>query len=170
MTPDITILKLQIIATTFMGADYFIPNKYRDIANEYVNDYFSGVQNRIDNNINLGIEHIKKNYKYLLTGALYLFFVYVVNITKNKLYKNGTIDNTAFEILMLATLPFMVIGYLRIFKIMMDVFIPVGIASILRSITTFVTKSPKGPIAAIGMIFLMLSFYLRYRNITTIGL
>lgn len=161
MTPEqsLLIMKWQFAAAILMGLDYFIPDSFREKANAYVKNYFQGMQERVDTNI----KHAFSEFK----GKLFRILISLVQITIGVgLFAVGRhIGENSIWLLIGALLVagfFIIAGFNFAFTAVFDFLTSLGIAAPFRFLTTFLVCSPKGPIAAIGFICLMVSFYLRY--------
>lgn len=161
MTPEqnLLVMKWQFAATILMGLDYFISDSFRSKANLYVKNYFRGVQERIDADVVQAFSEFK--------GKVFQFFVSLIQIIIGfGLFCFGLgIDGELIWLLvgvLLTAVFFIVSGLSFAFDSVFDLLAKLGIAAPFRFITTFLVGSPKGPIAAIGFICLMISFYLRY--------
>lgn len=162
MTPDqqLLILKLQIAASILMGLDYFMPESWREKANDKAKAYFFGVQSRADSNITTAWEYFKSKTAKIVASALMLSLSY------GMLYFQSLpilVENPVFlSLYSIAALLLFAVGFLTLFNILMDILLPVSLGGLFRAVTTFILGSPKGPLAAIGFICLCISFGLRY--------
>lgn len=161
MTPEQTLLviKWQFLATALMGLDYFISDNFREKANAYIKNYFQGVQHRVDADVIKAFSEFKGKIFHVFFSLIQIaigvgFFAVSRYIDENLL------------LLLIATLIlsafFIVAGFNFAFNVFFNLLTQLGIAAPFRFITTFLVGSPKGPIAAIGFLCLMISFYLRY--------
>ncbi|MRJ44857.1 hypothetical protein KF946_00955 [Idiomarina loihiensis] len=165
MTPDqqLIILKLQIAASILMGLDYFMPESWREKANEKAKAYFSGVQSRIDSDITSAWEYIKSKVAKIITAVVMLGLAFLMLYFKSLPI---IVESPVFlSLWSIAPLLLFTGGFLTLFSIFMDILLPVGLGGLFRALTTFILGSPKGPLAAIGFICLCLSFFLRYNYI-----
>ncbi|WP_421221203.1 hypothetical protein [Aeromonas enteropelogenes] len=161
MTPEqnLLIIKWQFAATILMGLDYFISDSFREKANAYVKSYFQGMQERVDADVKLAFSAFKGKLFHVLISIIQIaigvgFFVLSRYIDENSIWLLiGTLIVAGF---------FIVAGFNFAFNSVFDLLTKLGMAAPFRFLTTFLVGSPKGPIAAIGFICLMISFYLRY--------
>ncbi|MGR5392553.1 hypothetical protein [Vibrio alginolyticus] len=161
MTPEQTLLviKWQFAATVLMGLDYFISDRFREKANTYVRNYFQGIQERVDADVVLAFSEFK--------GKLFHFFLslFQIGIGGGLFVLSRYIDENSLLLLvgiLIIAVFFIIAGFNFAFSAVFNLLVKLGIAGPFRFLTTFLVGSPKGPIAAIGFICLMISFYLRY--------
>ena len=161
MTPDqnLLIIKWQFAATILMGLDYFISDSFREKANAYVKSYFQGMQKRVDADVAQAFSEFK--------GKLFHVFISLAQIAigVGVFLLSRYIDENSIWLLIGALLIagfFIIAGFNFAFTTIFDLLTKLGIAAPFRLLTTFLVGSPKGPIAAIGFICLLTSFYLRY--------
>lgn len=161
MTPEqnLLIMKWQFAATILMGLDYFISDSFREKANAYVRSYFQGMQERVDADVKQAFSEFKGKLFHVLISIIQIaigvgLFVLSRHIDENLIWLLiGTLLVAGF---------FIIAGFNFAFTTVFDLLTKLGIAAPFRFLTTFLVGSPKGPIAAIGFICLMISFYLRY--------
>nr|WP_278995729.1 hypothetical protein [Plesiomonas shigelloides] len=161
MTPEqnLLIIKWQFAATLLMGLDYFISDSFREKANAYIKSYFQGMQERIDVDVKLAFSAFK--------GKLFhvLFSIIQIAIGVGLVVLSRHIEENSIWLLIVALIVagfFIVAGFNFAFNTVFALLSKLGIAAPFKLLTIYLVGSPKGPIAAIGFIFLMISFYLRY--------
>jgi CBS-domain-containing membrane protein len=153
------ILQLQFFAALFMGVDYFMPDSWRAKINEHVSMYVSGVQGRVDEDLISAWQHVKHNSTKIFVAIFSLTACYLIAaLTKTPLLQEYQILNS---LLVIAVALLFTAGFLTLFKIIVDLLVPVGFGGSLRLFTSFILGSPKGPLAAIGFTILMVSFLVR---------
>jgi hypothetical protein len=163
MTPsqEMTVLYWQAGAACLMGFDYFVKDAWREKANAAVRLYFAGVQARVDHDLQLSWEYFKSKIPRLTSGAIFLgVWWFLMNVVLPIPQ-----SPTATALLALLAIGFFAGGFLGVFQVFMELYIPVGMGLAFRTVTTFLVSSPKGPIAAIGMLCLFVSFALRHAYI-----
>ncbi|WMN59561.1 hypothetical protein NI389_15495 [Pseudoalteromonas xiamenensis] len=168
MTPEqqLLVLKFQIAASILMGLDYFMPESWREKANEKAKAYFSGVQSRVDSDITSTWEYIKSKIAKIITAVVMLGLGFLM-LNFNSL--PILVESPAFlSLWSIAALLLLTGGFLTLSNIFMYILIPVGLGGLFRSFTTFILGSPKGPLAAIGFICLCVSFGLRYNYLVNV--
>ena len=157
---QLTILQLQFFAALFMGLDYFMPDSWRTYLNSFAEKYFSGVQGRVDKDLVSSWEQIKNNSAKIFVSIFSLATCFLTaELTKTPLLQESPSLNS---LLVIAVVLLFAAGFLPLFKIIIDLVVPVGFGGILRILTSFILGSPKGPLAAIGFVSLLLSFLFRY--------
>ena len=168
MTPEqqLLILKFQIAASILMGLDYFMPESWREKANEKAKGYFSGVQSRVDSDMNSAWEYIKSKTAKIITASVMLGLAFLMlNFKSLPILMESPVFLSLWSI---ATLLLFSGGFLTLFNIFMDILLPIGLGGLFRAFTTFILGSPKGPLAAIGFICLCISFGLRYNYLVNV--
>ena len=154
------ILYWQIFASLLMGIDYFLPVEAKKYADTKVRGYLEGVQGRVDEDISNGLRVLYQN-KWKIAVAL--LFLAIFNLAIQSIRFIGASN---FPLLALVVgfvgLFFFSGGSLVLLNIFMQLVVPVGLGTFVRAILTFLNKSEKGPIAAGGMLCLLISLALRY--------
>lgn len=142
-----------------MGLDYFISDKFREKANTYVRNHFQGVQQRVDADVIKAFSEFKGK---LLHVFISLFQV-AIGIGGFALSRYiGEYSIYLFIAVLIFSIFLIVAGFNFAFHTILDFFTKLGVVAPFRFLTTFLVSSPKGPIAAIGFLCLMVSFYLRF--------
>jgi hypothetical protein len=157
---QLLILYWQISAALLMGIDYLLPSKAKEYVDTKVRNYLEGVQGRVDQDISSGLNLIKENRWKIGIAFLFLAIFYLA-IESIKLVGASNFPTLA-AIVSLVALFFFTGGFLVLLNIFMQLVTPLGLGSVVRTLLTFLNKSPKGPIAAGGMLCLFVSFALRY--------
>jgi hypothetical protein len=155
-------MKWQIAATILMGLDYFIPDSLRETANAYVKRYFSGMQQRVDRDVNKAVNEFKGELPRVLIALIQIAAGVGLFVLSRYV---GESSIPLLILLLIGAMFFIISGFNFAFNTFFDLLQTLGIAAPFRFFTTFLVGSPKGPIAACGFICLMVSFYLRYTYI-----
>ncbi|WP_405127936.1 hypothetical protein [Pseudoalteromonas sp. PB2-1] len=161
MAPEqsLLIMKWQFAATILMGLDYFISDGFREKANLYVKNYFQAMQGRVDDDVKQALSKFKSK----LFGVLISFVQIAIGVGLFLIsHYIGEDSILLFVGALIAAFFFIIAGFNFAFTTVFDLLTSFGIAAPFRFLTTFLVGSPKGPIAAIGFMCLMISFYLRY--------
>jgi len=161
---SIFVLKWQVAATIMMGLDYFIPDAWRLKANNIVKNYFQGVQQKLDSDVALAVGDFKKDLPHIAISVTQVALGIALLLTRKSLPEEFVL--TKFIILIIA-LFIIISGISFAFGSVLSLLQTLGVAGPFRVFTMFLVSSPKGPLAAIGFIFLAISFYLRYTYIST---
>lgn len=156
---ELLVLKWQFAAALLMGLDYFIPDDLRAKANNYVKIYFNGMQKRVDADIAKSFSEFK--------GKLFRVFIAIIQISIGSffIFISQHINTSSIYLLILILSIggiFIISGFSFAFNAVFEFITRLGIATPFRILTTFLIGSPKGPIAAIGFLCLIISFFLRY--------
>ncbi|KJF99481.1 tryptophan-rich sensory protein [Photobacterium leiognathi] len=161
MTPEqnLLIMKWQFAATILMGLDYFISDSFREKANAYVRGYFQGMQERVDADVKQAFSEFKGKLFHVLISIIQIAIGVGLCVLSRHIDENLI---WLFIGILLVALFFIIAGVNFAFTTVFHLLTKLGIAAPFRFLTTFLVGSPKGPIAAIGFICLMISFYLRY--------
>lgn len=157
---QLLILYWQISASILMGIEYFLPSKAKEYVETRLRGYLEGVQGRIDQDISGGFKLIYEN-RWKIGVALLFLAIFYLSIESIKLIGAANFPILA-SLVGLVALFFFAGGFLVLLSVFMQLLTPLGLGSVVRAILTFLNKSPKGPIAAGGMLCLLVSFVLRY--------
>jgi hypothetical protein len=155
---EMIVLYWQVTAAFLMGFDYFVKDVWREKANIFVRSYFAGVQDRIDHDLKLSWGRFTSKVPQIMGGVIFLGAYWFLMEVVIPVFESpvAVVSLTLFAFVLFSG------GFLSIFQIFMELFIPVGLGLSLRAVTTFLVSSPKGAIAAMGMLCLFISFILRY--------
>ncbi len=149
-----------------MGLDYFLPESWREKANEKAKAFFSGVQESADSDLKSAFLYLKSQTLKIVTSLIMVALSFaMLKLGSSSLIKEYPVFLALWSI---ASMLLFSGGFLTLFHIFMDILTPVGVGGFFRAITTFIVSSPKGPLAAIGFICLCISFSLRYNFLATV--
>ncbi|KSY78790.1 hypothetical protein APU11_17930 [Enterobacter sp. 50793107] len=164
---EIAVLSCQIVASLLMGCDYFMPSTWRGKINQSLSEYFSRLRDNVDRDISMRFKEIFAQLQIIffclsllaIAVAIYYFRVFLFENLTPMLYLCITI----ISILCAAIALHYIIGHT------VKLLVTLGIGGILfRSISVFLLKTEKGPLAGTGFLMLLVSFIMRYMNITHI--
>ncbi|ENF3459849.1 hypothetical protein [Yersinia enterocolitica] len=160
---ELTILYLQILASIFMGWDYFMPLAWRGKINTSVERYVLGVQSNVDRDILCAWEVIRGNIKHIVTAAI--MFICSYGIMQLIIAYEHILPVAINILLVVVCLVLIVMPIMFLMNLISEIIVPIGVGGVFfRSLTTFLTRTEKGPIAGIGFVFLLISFMMRYAN------
>ncbi|WP_145554844.1 hypothetical protein [Yersinia canariae] len=160
---ELTILSFQVAASIFMGWDYFMPIAWRGKVNISVERYVLGVQSNVDRDILRAWEVIRGNLKHIVTAAIILVCSY--GIMQFIITYEHVLPVAINIFLAVVCLVLMVMPIIFLMNLISEIIVPIGVGGVFfRSLTTFLTRTEKGPIAGIGFVFLLISFMMRYVN------
>ncbi len=163
---EMQILYCQVFAAAFMGWDYFMPKRCRQWLDERANRYFGGVQRNVDKDIGDAFQFLIENRFKVLVSIIFLLLGYV-SLKLGSLYTGQFSAEVAF-FSGLVFLFFSAGGFLTLMNVLIQLVVPFGAGGLFRIVTTFLTRTEKGPIAGIGFLALLVSFAMRYANQTSI--
>ena len=153
------IILMQAVAAALMGSDYFMPKAIRVKTNEILRGYFSGVRNR-------SYDGIGMFWKYALSNKWKTIYptVYLTTLTVFVLHFGQSTLETRMNLALLFLV--LLIGMFYMFLISIYILDRLVSALMLNmplvSISYFLERTEKGPLAAIGFIILVITFILRY--------
>ncbi|WP_145483123.1 hypothetical protein [Yersinia rohdei] len=160
---ELTILYFQMLASIFMGWDYFMPILWRKKINIRLGEYFLGVQSNVDRDISRVWKRAVSSIKRVIISVIMLLCAFGI-MRFSIVYGKGF--PIAVDILLM-TIYLLLIAAPSIFlvELLLSVIVSFGVGGVFfRSTATFLTKTEKGPIAGVGFIFLLVSFVMRYVN------
>lgn len=166
MISSTTILHLQTIAATLMGYDYFVSESLKNKFNTMASNVVFERQNKYDYLIKKQVGVFKTWIPTLVSGIVCAVICFALYLTIGLLAHLG---RSGAYLLMASVVMLVSIYFIwRAIKSLMDVFsngiVPFTFPVLFRAITTFLLFSSKGSIAAMGMLFLIVSFVCRYIN------
>ncbi len=162
---EITVLSCQIVASLLMGCDYFMPSTWRVKINQSLSEYFSRLRDNVDREISEKFREVFARLQIIffcfcllaIAVAIYHFRVFLFDNLPPILY----LCVTMISLLCAAIALHYIIG--NIVKLL--VALSIG-GLFFRSISVFLLKTEKGPLAGTGFLMLLVSFIMRYTNIT----
>jgi hypothetical protein len=161
---DLAILKWQIAASGLMSIDYFMPLSWRGRINRVLVDYFTGVQGSIDADLRSAMSYLwVKKWAIsvaILSLAASLVISHFLIGSRNGQHSMLTVIEAFVFIVLFA---FAVVG---LCQTLTPVAVPFLLGTPLRGISTFLTRTEKGPLSGIGFLCLIISFAMRYANQT----
>lgn len=164
---EITVLSCQIVASLLMGCDYFMPTAWRAKVNQTLFGYFSRLRNNLDKDISQKIKETLAQLKVISFCLCLIAIAYAIYYFRVPLYENLTpilyLCLATISILCAALALHIIIGHA------VKLLVALGIGGVFfRSISVFLLKTEKGPLAGTGFLMLLVSFIMRYVNITHI--
>lgn len=164
MIAELTIIKLQITASAFMGYEYFISHKIKDQIDDWANKLAQNVQRESDDKIKSQFIVLKKNIPYYLLSTAFLVIgtisFWLITVFEHDLNYFWLI------LLLLCAALFFIFGAVQAFvnRLVIEGLAPMFHPLLQRALTTYLLFTSKGVIAGIGMLFLLASFVARYSN------
>jgi len=148
-----------------MGWDYFVPESYRKKIDGKLADYFINVRRNVDDSIRQAASSLKERIRGIFITSLVLF-------VSGFLWIGVTANSESLRPLVLLSLVFVTMVSLMVSFLVLMRLIDKEIGSLVaaipfRAITTFLTQTERGPMAGLGMIFLISSFYMRSANLVS---
>ena len=159
-TQELTVLKLQIVASVLMGADYFLMDTIREKLNGFIRSYAEGVASSADNDMKARFELLRSNLWHLLTYVAGLILAYLLFRLGGWLAQTQQVELAILALLL--TIVLFGICVSQIFSLITHTLALTPVYLLIKAMTIFVSKSPKGALAALGMVFLFISFGVRY--------
>lgn len=162
MIAEKTILFLQVIATTFMAADYFLTTQQRDKVNEVIQRPLNHIQKNVDKDIDERTAFVSERLAAVAIGFGLMLLILLNVYVAPKLLSN--------EFLWISTLLSLVLLFIFIYYwfIILDVLLKgillIGIAAIPKTVIWFLIRCPKGTVFGVGFVFLIASFACRFSN------
>ena len=163
MYEEKTIIILQFIAAIFMSFDYFLSAKLKEYADNVVKNYLLGVQQEVDKDLKLQSKVFVNLMPYVFT-TLFGLGIYFALLQVSKSAISFGWPEWVVPLIMLGSLFFAYGGFQSFIKVFFEGVVPYALPVIFRAFTTSFIYCPKGPLAAIGMFFLLLSFWFSYSN------
>jgi len=163
---EIAVFTCQATAALMMGWDYLMPSSKREFLNSRLRNYFGQVQDNVDKSIVLAWKDLISNIKPLILSLILAFSGYnSFSYISNEILISFPIMTTIF--LGVAMIAF-VGGTLFVINLICKLIIPFCFGGmIFRVLTTFLLMTEKGPFAGIGFVILIISFFMRYKNIVS---
>lgn len=160
-----TILFFQITAALMMGWDYFIPKKWREATNKKLKLHFSEKITNLDNKV---IEFIKSTISDIKIIVVSIFLViYGVSILEHLNFITKMHYTIIKFIISLSGTLALLAGGSYLAGLIIHIINHILINTIFpRIILTFLSLTEKGPFSGIGFIFLLISFFMRYKKIS----
>jgi len=160
---NITILYFQIAAAVLMGWDYFTPQSWRQRMDQKLTQYFGQVQSNVDHDLKGSFAYLKASGTRIIAALVALGLAYLV-------LKIGSWLGTSQPYVVLATgllyLLFVAAGLLTLVNVVTPLLVPLGLGSVFRALTTFLTTTERGAVAGLGFLALLVSFVMQYMNYT----
>ncbi|MDX6042986.1 hypothetical protein [Scandinavium lactucae] len=162
---EITVLSCQIVASLLMGCDYFMPSAWRAKINHSLSEYFSRLRDNVDRDISQKFKETLAQLQIVLfclcliaiAAAIYHFRVFLFESLPPILYLCVTIISLLCAVIALHY----IIGHT------VKLLVALGLGGLFfRSVSVFLLKTEKGPLAGTGFLMLLVSFIMRYANIT----
>lgn len=162
---EITVLSCQIVASLLMGSDYFMPSVWRAKINQSLFGYFARLRDNVDRDISQKFKETFAQLKRIFiclcliatSSAIYYFRIFLYEHLTPIPYLCLVLISFLFSALALNVL----IGHA------IKLLVALGVGGLFfRSISTFLLKTEKGPLAGTGFLMLLISFIMRYANIT----
>lgn len=162
---EITVLSCQIVASLLMGCDYFMPSTWRAKINQILFGYFARLRDNVDRDISQKFKETFAQIKIIffclcllaISYAIYYFRIFLYELLTPIPYLCLTLISLLFSALALNVL----IGHA------VKLLVVLGVGGLFfRSISVFLLKTEKGPLAGTGFLMLLISFIMRYSNIT----
>lgn len=176
---EFLILKFQILATIFMSLEYFLDKNQKTwldsltkrlliFFDEALNSYMSFLSKNLKKSIN----NFLKSLPFLLLYTLGIISIIFLLFQPFSIMFIQEYHSKGYWLYITLVL-WIVIGFflkkiadhsIGIVDIFLYIFIMI-IPVILKTIIRFLLFVKKGPLAAIGLVFLIISFYFRYQNL-----
>ncbi|MDP3856511.1 MAG: hypothetical protein Q8Q73_01980 [Stagnimonas sp.] len=157
----LVVLYWQAAAALLMGVDYFLPSAAKEVTDTYVRKYLAGVSVRVDESFNKAIqEFIIANRWRLFLAVVFLAIAFLSLHSIRFLAPDSSPLLVVF--ISLAAMFFFAGSILPLATTFIGLVVPVGVGSVFAVLLVFLSKSPKGPVAAGGMFCLFISFLVRY--------
>jgi hypothetical protein len=162
---EITVLSCQIVASLLMGCDYFMPSTWRVKINQSLSDYFSRLKDNIDREISEKFKEVFARLQIIFFFLCLLAITAVMYHLRVFLFEN--LHPMLYLFVAMISLLCATIAVHYIIRNMVKLLVALSIGGIFfRSISVFLLKTEKGPLAGTGFIMLLVSFIMRYANIT----
>lgn len=158
---DLMILKLQILAALLMGWDYFFSTSLRGNIDNFFRNQIYTIQQNTDKTIILNLSYLRTKIKIILISCLLFIGGIILIFPIIRLHNIYLVFSIFFIGIIFTTY-----GVKKLFEILFPKIVHLGIQIIVRLISMFLIKTEKGVIAGIGFVFLLISFGMRYFNIT----
>jgi hypothetical protein len=162
MISDSTILYLQIVASLFMATDYFFDTDQREKINDTIKGSIEPLNANIDAEIQAHSYQVRKNWRKILVSLAFvvnpLFSLLIYDSIFDELWVRAIVGLFSFALFG--------IGLVRLSALFTETIVPLLLAGVMRSITRFLVKCPKGSIFGVGFIILLISFFCRYINLS----
>lgn len=157
---ELTILYFQMAAAALMGWDYFTPKTWRQQMDKFLGRYFDGVQQNV-----VGAWSFLRDSMTKIVISLFSFGLAYLFLKMSSAYSGGFKS----EVVLITGLLYLLLvagGFLTLLNIIMLLLVPLGVGGVFRGITTFLTRTEKGPMSGLGFMALLVSFVMRYINYT----
>ncbi|OUI80742.1 hypothetical protein HK22_04640 [Gluconobacter sp. DsW_056] len=160
------IIIMQAVSAILMGSDYFMPEPLRKSINEPLREYFLGVKERslkpFPDYWKFFWENKKKTiYPLIFVFITAVFFKYIQEL----IYGIFSYFPWLPPVLILFWLAaFSISVALMSNYVINQLIVLIFLAAPITGVSFFLEKSGKGPMAAIGFVVLMISFFIRYNH------
>lgn len=163
---ELTILYFQVAAAVMMGWDYFTPKSWREHMDGLLGEYFSGVQGRVEQDLSGSLAFLKASVPKIIASFIAFGLAYLVLMLGSSI----TGDWRPEAVLVTGLLYLMLVagGFITLINIVFPLLVPLGVGGVFRGITMFLTSTEKGPLAGLGFLSLLVSFVMRYMNLTAV--
>ena len=166
MVSELTILKLQFFASLLMGYEYFISHTIKEHIDSWAKQKTMHIQLQSDWVIKSQVAVLKKN----ISTYVIAFAVLALGIVCFKLISVFEHDYRNLWLAIIFGL-LSIVFIIGAFRAVIDRLVIEGLAPMViplgaRVITTYLLFTSKGVVAGIGVLILLISFWLRYLNVT----
>lgn len=162
---EITVLSCQIVASLLMGCDYFMPSVWRAKINRSLFGYFARLRDNVDKDISQKFKETFAQLKIIFFCLCLIAISYAIFYFRVFLYENLT--PMLYLCLVIISLLLSVLALHVIIGYAVKLLVALGVGGLFfRSISVFLLTTEKGPLAGTGFLMLLISFIMRYSNIT----
>ncbi len=158
---DQVIFFLQLSAAILMGFDYFLSDTQRKKMETKIISFFSKFKKGIDKDIKELTNSLRAKAFIIIVGTI----TSMLGATVLFLGSNTELSQTIGSAVNVASFMLIAIGVIMVADPILRLAFQGGTAITLLILTTWILSSPKGPVAAIGMTSLMMSFAIQYAYI-----
>lgn len=159
MTNEELTFYCQLAAALLMGGEYFLPSHIRAKCDGKVTAYLEGVKQRFARDFTEALATAWSRKWFFLVGAACIFLGSVATYFSPALNEFVGRGWVYFSILLSVIF---VYSFAFMAPVLRDVFLYCLFSVVFYLVPAFITKSPKGGLAAVGFVFLMMSFGAQY--------